>query len=350
LFNLTGASYLYAGETGAAYAKMTNIRVATSATNLVNTTVTSGAIGIGAAAPVVANIANIYLGQRLVINSGAADSESVIVTGLNVGASTFVATFAKAHLAGATVRAIVIYDDEVVEHMLGQVTALNPTGGLRESPALIMSSGRDLFDKGWVDAAPRDVLRDLAGPADYVYGVQADGALSYHPRGTGARAWLVRAADIELSRPVEGLVNDVRAAYDDNGMRAVTAYAEDSMSIGANGLTRRRTIDAGTGSSDEAQAIRDTYLDDHATRAARSSITFRRLFDRSGVEYPVDSVQPGDTITISNLPAALSSQALRTFTVAEAAVDLKTGLPSVVPEAPLPRLDVLLAQLALIRK
>jgi hypothetical protein len=58
-------------------------------------------------------------------------------------------------------------------------------------------------------------------------------------------------------------------------------------------------------------------------------------------------IREGDTITITNLPAILSTFSLRTFTVADVAEDLVTSRVSVVPEEPLPRLDVLFARLAL---
>jgi hypothetical protein len=342
LFNLTGAPALYVGETGASRAVMTNVRVATSVANLVSTTVTSGAIAIGVASPTVASVANLYVGQRVVINSGAADSESVVITA--VGATTLTAVFAKNHLAGATVRAIYVSDKEIIEHALSQVTTLNTASGLRTSTALIQSSGRDLADKQWSAASPLAVISELAARADYSYGVRPDGALYYHPRGTYSRAWSVRAGDIVLARPAAGLVNSVRARYESNDRAAVTAYSSDTASIVQNGLTRRRTIGADTGSATEAGVIRDTSLGDTKTRKVQSSITFRRLFDRGGVEYPPDSVQPGDTITIANLPAGLTGSNLRTFTVAEAAFDPVTSTPSVTPQEPLPRLDVLLAQ------
>jgi hypothetical protein len=346
VFNSTGATQLYIGETGAAYTKMTNVRVATSVANLVNTTVTSGAIAIGAAAPTVGSIANLYVGQRVVINSGAADSESVVVTA--VGTTTFSAVFTKAHLAGATVRAIVVYDQEIVSSVLSQVTTLNPSSGLKSSAALIRSSGRDLFNKAWSAASPISVINELATPADYAQGVTEDGYLYYWPKGTNAREWSVRAADIELSRPVESTRNSIRVVYDDAaGMSQVTASSIDAASVAANGITRRRTLSAQTTSATEAALIRDTTLADQKKRTTQSSITFRTLYDRAGVEYPPGMIREGDTITITNLPAILSTFSLRTFTVADVAEDLVTGRVSVTPEEPLPRLDVLFARLAL---
>jgi hypothetical protein len=336
---------LYIGETGDCYFRFTRVRLATSTTNMIATTITSGAIAVGAASPTVGSVANMYVGQRLVINSGAADSESVIVTA--VGATTFTATFSKAHAANATVRAIVIYDDEIIKDMHARALALNPSSGLKPSTALVQSSGRDRMDKEWHAAQPLRVMEELAKPVLYDYGVTGDGLLFYQPRGTNARAWMVRASDIELARPLAGVVNSVRAAYQNAANQLqVTAYATDTVSVASNGLTRRRTIQADTTSPTEAALIRDTALSDTKKRPVQSRVSFRRLYDRSGAEYPPDQVQRGDTITIANLPAVFFSSQLRTFRVAETHIDVNTGLPSVTPEAPLPLLDVLLARLA----
>jgi hypothetical protein len=134
---------------------------------------------------------------------------------------------------------------------------------------------------------------------------------------------------------------------DARGISQVTAYATDAASVAANGITRRRTLSADTTSPTEAALIRDTALADQKKRTTQSSVTFRTLYDRAGVEYPPGMIKPGDTITITNLPAILSTFSLRTFTVADVGEDLITGAVAVVPEEPLPRLDVLFARLAL---
>ncbi len=340
----------YTGETGDCYFRIKTLRLATTTTNLISTTVTSGAILVGVVTVTITtggatNAGNIYVGQRLVINSGAADSEAVVVTAAT--ATTFTATFAKAHLAGATVRAIVVYDQEIVRDIVSQTTTLNPTSGLSASTVLIQSSGQDLFDKQWSGAEPLDVLSELVKPVLYRFGVSPEGMLYYHPRGTYARRWSVRAADIELARPLDTVYNSVRVAYRTaSGLVQVTAYATNAASVAAIGLTRRRTIQAQTTSAAEAILIRDTALSDTKKRSGQSTVRFRRLFDESGVEYPADQMQPGDSTTITNLPPQLDP-ALRTFTIAEVTIDMMTGLPSVVPENPLPQLlDVLLARLA----
>lgn len=68
-YNAALATYI--GETGDDYLKISNLRVATVTTNMVNTT-TSGAIAIGTAFVTVASTANITVGQRLTIESGGA--------------------------------------------------------------------------------------------------------------------------------------------------------------------------------------------------------------------------------------------------------------------------------------
>lgn len=335
---------LYSGETGDCYFRLTKIRIATSTANMIATTIAASvAVGTQTVTPVI--MANIAIGRQVVINSGASDSEMVTVTAVPT-TTTFTAVFAKAHLAGATVRGIVIRDREVVADVLNQAVALNPTLGLSNSPLLITTSDRDYDGLQFDAAAPLDVLAQLAKPNAYTFGVQDDGVLWYG--AAQGRAWIVQASDISLSRPIDTLVNQVLVGYENAaGVALVTTQATDAISVAQNGMTRRRIRAAQTTNVREAELIRDTALRDGTRRAVQATITIRRLYDSTGQRWPVDSLSGGDTLTLINLPAALSSPELRAFIVGEVSYFPETDNVEIALDTPEPRLDVLLARLAL---
>ncbi len=345
IYNNTGSAVLFIGETGSAYAKMTNVRLATSTTNLIATTVAL-AIAVGSQVVTPASMVRIYVGQRLIINSGATDSESVVVTA--VTATTFTAVTAKSHLANATIRAIVVYDEEIVKDVLSQTLALNPSGGLLASTGYIQSSGVDRLQAGWTDARGSAILDELAKPVNCHFGVR-DNRLVYEPSNAYQRAWKVRVADLELVRPLDELYNSVRASYtNDTNIDQRTAYTTDEASTIINGITRRQTIDAQTTNAAVAATVSATALADTKNRAVRSAMRILRVTDDYGAPAMPDEISVGDRITIVGLPAVLAgNDRLRTFTVGERSIDPSAGDVTIVPDKPIKQLDVLLAQLAL---
>ena len=117
----TGATYT--GETGDDYFRITNLRVVTTITNAVNTTFSSG-IGSGSQVVTPAAMANIFVGQSLIINQGGSTRERVTVTA--VSATTFTAVFANSHSGGEAIEADVVYADEIVKDMVAFISTLNP--------------------------------------------------------------------------------------------------------------------------------------------------------------------------------------------------------------------------------
>lgn len=338
----TGAAAVFAGETGSVYLKITSIRVVTATTGLINTTLgTTIAAGVRVVTP--ASMANIVTGRQVTVGTATAGTmERVTVTATT--ATTFTATFALAHNNTDSVFGFVgLYADEIVRDILAQLVALN-SSALASTTARISTPTLDLNRAKWINASPLDILAELAAPLDYVYGVDYERRLYFYARGSYARAWAVRVADLELQRPLEGMANSVRAAYEDAaGAIAHTAYSTNAASVAAIGLTRRRTVEARTTSATQATAVRDTNLTLTKDRQIKIRVQVRRLFSPDGAEWPADQAKPGDTLTILNLPAALApARKLRTFTVTETGFNPETGLPDIVLESPLPGIDVLI--------
>lgn len=341
---------LYAGETGDLYFRIKNWRVAAASTNMVNTVTITAAITAGANKTVTpASMANIYVGQRLVFESttsasGAVNSESVVVKSKT--ATTFVADFAKNHAIGSTVKGIVITDKEIIEHALANVRTLNPSCGLSAAKTLIVNSGEDQEERTWINESYRKMLDDLAVDTDYVYGVDREGRVFYRPRGTWARAWASRRTRITMKRPLDKLYNSVRAAYQSaKGVLIQTAYSVSSVSTLLYGITRRKTVKVDTTNGTLAGNARTFALNDTKNRNAQIDVQPLRLTDMSGGVYPLDEIEPGDTITITDLPASFSEANLRKFVVSEQSIDASAGYGSITPQEPIPTIEHYLANL-----
>jgi hypothetical protein len=339
----TGAAY--AGQTWASYAKVTQVRVVSSSTNRINTTLTANRAAGANVTATVGSTTGMYVGMELVMNSGAALSE--IVTVLSIGSTTqFNATFANAYVIGNAVQGFKVTADEIARDMVSVTNTVNPAQ-LSSSTALIQSPLSDLLDRSYEDVAMGDVLTQLADLGDsagaqWEVGVYEGRQLFFRPQG-GGRTWYVDATDLSIARTIEQMANSIRAAYTDaNGRRQSTDVNTDTISVSRYGLRRVIVPSADTTNVTLAGTIRDTALADHRDPLPRASIPF----DATGARYPLWLVRAGDTITIRNLPPNLSGSVdrIRTFRITHTSYDAMTNTLTVEPELPRPTLEVMLAR------
>ena len=331
------AEALYIGETGDDYLKISNLRVATTFANMVNTT-TSGAIAVGTAFVTVASTNNISVGQRLTIESGGANSESVIV--LAVNATQFQAAFTKTHVLGVTVRGIVVTDKEIVEDVLGRNLTTNPGSGIKQSTTRIIKSGRDCQEATWSAKSGLTVVQELADLAQYVTYVDDAQYFYYGPKEVGRTFALVDGA-IELEKELGDATNQIRVAYKNASNQPIfTAFAENTSERYALGVVRQRTIASETTDATEAATLRSVALTD-AAPTIRSALTVRAIRNEYNVREPLDMLARGDTITVGDLSGIINK---RSYTLEETSVNLISGEVTVTPEAPIKQLDLRLAQ------
>jgi len=350
-FFKNAADATYTGETGDEYAKITNIRLVTSTANAVDTT-TSTTITAGADRVVTpANMNNIYVGQRLVINNGSTTSESVIVKVIT--STTFTADFTQGYSGTTPVQAHVVYADEIIKDLVAHVTAVNPAQ-LSADTSLIESPGLDLLDESYEDEYPADIATKLAGlgdnqtpPRRWEVGVWEDRRLHFRPKGSGGRTWFVDADEIELASTLETLQNSAYGVYQDANNRTLrTAVADDANSQARYGIARRRAVAASTTSATQAGVVRSLSVEDGRVIKPRAAVKFEYLTDRSGAIYPKWLLRAGDTLALVNLPAAANEEIdrVRTFVVAERTYDAIVDDVTAVPEEPLTSLEFLVAR------
>ncbi len=347
-FNSTPATET--AETGARYLRITNVRLVSSAANTVDTT-TSTTISAGSQVVTPASMENIYIGQRLVIDSGEATSESVVVTA--VTSTTFTATFANGYSGTTTVQAHVVYADEIIKDLVAHVVAANPDQ-LSPDTSLIQSPALDLLDEVYEDMRPGDIATKLAAlgdnetpPRRWEVGVWEDQRLHFRPKGSDGRTWFVEVDEPQIESTLETLYNSAYGQYQDaNGRTLRTAVADDADSQARYGIVRRQMVSAQTTSATQAGVHRDTALEDGRVIRPRSAVRFEYLTDRAGAIYPKWLLRAGDTLVMANLPPVANEEIdrARTFVVAERSYDAVTDEVQPAPEKPLNSLEFLIAR------
>jgi len=349
--DFNAADAVYAGETGASYLRITNLRLVTSTTNRVNTTLTANRnAGVNVTATVVST-ARMYVGQQLQIGSGGANSETLIV--LSIGSSTqFNATFTFNYVINETIQAHVIYADEIVKDLVSVTSAQNSTQLLPDT-SQVTSPALDLFDELYEDAIPSDILDHLIAlgdnatiPNQWEWGVTGQRQLYYRVAGAASQTWYVDVTALTVQRSLNQLFNSAYAVYADASGRTLRGpVATDADSVLQRAITRRRAVSARTTSLTQANVQRDASLDDSADPPPRFGLTFAAVYNSVGGRVPLWLPRAGDTIVIRNLPPTISVNIdqIRSFRIARSSCDLIARTLTIEPEVPLPSVQALLA-------
>lgn len=350
----SGAVGAFAPESGDQYLRITGLRFVSSTTDRVNTTLTLARTNGAGVTVTVGSTAGMYVGMQLVINSAAANSEMLTVTSIT-SATQFVATVVNAgagYAIGTTVQGFKILTSEIAQALTTYVNGIN-SAQLQSVTTGAQATTLDQTDAVFEDRYPLAILNSLALKEGLQLGVNNDRILTLAPTGQSAQAWYVDASAVDIERWIDKIRNRRYAVYQSASGRTLrTADADNTPSQRRYSLIRSVPVGASnTTSSAVAGTIRDTALAETADPPPRAGLTVGALYDARGQRVPLWSVQParGDTITIRNLPPALSSSIdqIRTFRVMTATITAERGEAATLtlePDDPTPRLDVLLAQ------
>lgn len=297
---------IYTGDYDA-WLKITNLRIATTIANMVDTTIGSN-ITAGNRTVTPASMANIYVGQQLVIDSAGVGDTGEIVTVTAIAPTTFTAIFAINHTATITVKGIVVYGDEVVADVLSVVNGMNPDQ-LSDSTILIESPGVDMVDAVYLDRVGMTVIEDIAQRGDaegnaWETGVYDD-VLYLRPLGDDALSWAVDA-EIELERDITQLANEVKAVHKHTDEKLKrTSAANDLASSEKYGLVRQAAVDVHTTRPVEAEAVRDVVLATKADPPPRVSLDFDLIFSEAGSPAEKFLQKAGDVLIARNTPPTM---------------------------------------------
>lgn len=245
-----------------------------------------------------------------------------------------------------TTTAAAVTADLIAQDIRNQLNLLNP-GTFSASNRRIVSPGIDLTNALWEDASPQDVLAELAAMGDsagnqFEVGVWEGRTLHFRPVGSEAQAWVVDAAEVEVTQTLDGLTNSTYATYEDANDRTLrTTNQTNATSIARYGRTRRRDVAAKTTSATTAALVAATATRATATPVPRSRVRVRRFATATGAIDSGMRVRAGDTVSIRNLPAAASDviDRVRTFRVTETSYDADDDTPELTPENPIPDIE-----------
>lgn len=352
VYNGTGGNYTNASEDGVFALEITQMRVVTSTTNAINTTLSAGrAAGTNVTATVVSTT-RMFVGQKLVMKSSGNPSE--IVTVLSIGSATqFNATFVGSYANGDAVQAHVIYADEVIKDCVSVVNALNSTQ-LSSDTSAIQSQALDLDQLIIEDQTPTTVINNMLAKSDnqtiprqWVAMIYDDQRLIVRPKGSGT-AWYVDVASLEVVRTLTNLYNSVYAVYNDasNKRKLRTAVSSDAASIAKFDVTRKTSTTVNTGDSIQAGKVRDALLQNQLDPIPRAKITIEHIYDKLGNPYPLFFIRADDTLTLRNLPPILTAtyDRIRTLVITHVDYDAMARSVTLELEIPIPDQSILLAR------
>lgn len=347
--DFSAANATYTSETGDGYLKITNLRIVTTTTNRINTTLTANRNAGTSVTATVGSTARMYVGQRLQI--GGTVSESVLVESITSG-TQFIATFAQNHVTTNTVQAHVVYPDEIVSALVTHISGINSTQ-LSSSTASIQSPAIDLLDEMYEDELPSDIMTRLASLGDNQspprrWSVGAKGqSLYYQYLGYESRTWYVDVGDIQVEKTLDNLYNSVYAKYQTADNKTTrTSSNTDTYSSAKYGITRRLGIDTQTTSATQAGIQRDMMLADKKDPPAKASIKFSAIYDVQGVRYPLWMPRADDEIVIRNLSPETSTNIdrIRRFRISSTQYDADSRTLTVEPEQPRDTLEFMLTR------
>jgi hypothetical protein len=353
VYNNTGANYTVANAPNVWRVMITNVRLVTATTNMVNTTITANQAFAAGMTITVASTARMYAGQRLHIGHGT-PGVGCSVTSVTDG-THFVTSVDPAFgtaTIGDVVQGFVVYADEIVKDLVSVTNALNPAQ-LSGSAALIQSPSLDLLNESYEDMYPADILDRLVRLGDtqtpsrqWEWGVTANQLLYLRPQNSAGRTWYIDVSELDVRRMLDALWNSIYAVYKEPGGRTLrAAVTADSTSVARYAITRRRALNVASTSATQAGVQQAAALADGKDPKPRSGVTITQVFDASGNRWPLWQVQAGDTVIMRNLSPTLSSaiDRIRAFRLSRATYDFDRDTLALEPELPLPSLASMLA-------
>lgn len=328
------------------YIKATNVRVVTSTTRMTNTTLASATL-IGATTITVApgTAVNAYAGQRIYVGgpfSGACEAATIASIAGNV--ITLTAGLVNAHASGENVMGLRITDDQIVADVLAQSRILNPWS-LNSDTFLIAQGDGDMRETLYENQPGLSVVRSLEAAHGIATTVDRDSLRVRYRRVPAGLTWVVDDADITIRSTLQDVVTRVRVAAENAAGRTVRgAYAIATKDEARNVFARTATYVMPTDTLTNPEAFQQAFLADRSRPQRQIDIHIRAVSFLAGGKASPSHIQEGDTIIIPWTNWGLSAETPILFTVAERTYMPETDTIQIVPRAPLPAIERLLAQ------
>lgn len=281
IYNNTGANYTMAGENGAYYARLTNVRVATTTST-----------NIYADEIVESMLDTAYANNAQLSNNKSFIQTPVQELDLEVYEDVSIPSTIDDLARKST--------DSVVTHLFE--TGVYDQYLYFRSKRYFSTSG---FNVWYVDVEDLDIISTIDGLYNSVYTVYQDST------------------------------ND----------KVRTSTTTSTTSQGIYGVKRTKAVSYSTTDSTLASEVATFNLNSSKVVTPKTSVRIKRLYYPTGGKAKLSDPRNGDTIIIRNLKGTRFSDYLKidTFRIAEVSVNLNENTIDVTPEAPLPTVDVLLA-------
>jgi hypothetical protein len=328
---------------------VTNLRVVTDINRMVNTTTSTAILGAGSQTINVGSTLNMIVGQRVVVGTAPAVSESVFVEAINPGVS-FTASFFKAQASGVAVKGFSVNADTIIGHIIGLYNGANPNQ-INATTAFLTNPNVDLTEAIYENRRPSDVFAELAsigdGTQQYEVGATLNNAIYFRPKYSAGLTYYVTLTNQQIELLLDQMYNFVSATYNDvsRGIAKTGNYI-DSVSQQRYGLTRQLTVAVGGTSSIVAEKIASAALADYKDLAVRTQISINQLYSANSARVSPLVLKSGDQLVVRNLPLGAPQrldELLRAIRIADVTYKPDTDSVDVTTAIPIPRVDFLLA-------
>lgn len=217
-----------------------------------------------------------------------------------------------------------MFASEVVEKLQRFVNGFNPLQIL-DDVGWLENPGLDINELTYEDTPVGKAVNllldygdDQTPPRLWEAVVWDDNRVRLTPRGAYGLQFYTDVLEMEVNATLQDIFNEAYGLYTDGeGVVQRTADADDTASQRRYGIIRRAAVRGGSGSSTEAAAARDAYLEAYGAAVPRATIRCSKLFNAGGAEVPVNSLRKGDTLTLRNIGDAGSQElaSIQTFVV-----------------------------------
>lgn len=354
--DFNAADAVNAAETGANYLKITNLRMVGSTTNQINTTITvvrTNGVGVTVT---VGSTTNMYAGQRLIIGSGTANSESVLITSI-ASATTFVATIVNApgggYAIGTTVQAFLIFPDEIIKDIITTTNAFN-SSQLSAITTYVQSQAIDVDQAVYEDLKQQEIVNSLiergdrqAVPRQWSALVEEDKILRVQPRGSG-KVWYTDIVGLDVARSLQDLYTQAYPVYDspNDDVKVRLAATSDTAAFNRYGINRRLAVQVDTTLDAVASQIRDMTLTNQKDPIPQATVEIKSISDDKGNPQPLFNVRADDVLVLRNLPTLLGTayDRIRVLVIVRTEYNLIENTIKLDLELPTPNTNVQLAR------
>lgn len=342
LFMVPLGAFTFAGEDGANYMRVTNFRMVTDDSRMINTTL-SGAVVAGSNVLItVGSTANMIVGCEVAINANTFTNGEMITVLEIVSSTQFRANLAKSHGGGAVVRGFVTPPDVPIKILVSGIVGTHPTMA-DPNTSFIQTFPVDITDADYFKLSMLDTIQDVllygdgATPSSPLrLRIFADKIARLESAAYGAQTWYIHLKDLEIERSLEESINTALAYYTRaDGTTQITDNTYATERLSSMGFYRVGTVEVSTQSATVANRSRNAFLSENKYEGATLNLEIAEIVDSSGAEASWENIRADDRCILMDLPSRIAGgtlDRLRNFRIGEVEIDVMKGELKISPD------------------